>query len=285
MPIFYGRAIAQGQRWQRQFKLGLLILLSCLSCVGLIQIHLVGSNIEPAIATDLPALQAHSLPPTLAVWRDSTQAGDYFDQVKPLQVGVLVWSQFPVKVYVEALDKKTPTASALSASGNSLRNAQAAEWAEAVASAVTEWNQYIPLTLVDEPQLADITIWRSQPPLRIARRSQEPKPWDRNYRARSAETRYELYIDRSQQPALLAHRCTISLRPSQTRQYIQAAARHELGHALGIWGHSPAPTDALYFSQVRNPAAISPRDINTLKRIYQQPTRLGWPVQVPELGA
>ncbi len=283
MPIFCGRAIAQGRRWQRQFKLGLLILLSCLSCVVLIQIH-AGSNIKPAIATDLPALQVHSLPPTLAAWQDSAQAGDYFDQVKPLPVGVLVWSQFPVKVYVEGLDKKAAPDSALSG-GNLLRNAQAAEWAQAVASAVTEWNQYIPLRLVEQPQQADITVWRSQPPLKIDRRSQDPKPWDRNYRARSAETRYELYIDRTQQPALLTHRCTISLRPSQTRQYIQAAARHELGHALGIWGHSPAPTDALYFSQVRNPAAISARDINTLKRVYQQPTRLGWPVSASESGA
>jgi predicted Zn-dependent protease len=31
-----------------------------------------------------------------------------------------------------------------------------------------------------------------------------------------------------------------------------------------------------YFSQVRNPPPISPRDVNTLKRIYQQPTSLGW---------
>jgi predicted Zn-dependent protease len=34
----------------------------------------------------------------------------------------------------------------------------------------------------------------------------------------------------------------------------------------------------MYFSQVREPPPISARDINTLKRIYQQPTRLGWPV-------
>ena len=35
-------------------------------------------------------------------------------------------------------------------------------------------------------------------------------------------------------------------------------------------------TDVLYFSQVRNPPAISARDVNTLKRVYEQPTRLGW---------
>jgi len=69
---------------------------------------------------------------------------------------------------------------------------------------------------------------------------------------------------------------TIYIRPDQAIEYLQAAARHELGHALGIWGHSPQPTDALYASQVRNPAKISARDLNTLKRVYEQPTRLGW---------
>jgi predicted Zn-dependent protease len=57
--------------------------------------------------------------------------------------------------------------------------------------------------------------------------------------------------------------------------YIASAARHEFGHALGIWGHSPQPEDVMYYSQVQSPPNISPRDINTLKKIYQQTTRLG----------
>ncbi len=48
-----------------------------------------------------------------------------------------------------------------------------------------------------------------------------------------------------------------------------------LGHALGIWGHSQLETDALYFSQVRKPAFISVRDVNTLKKVYEQSTALG----------
>jgi predicted Zn-dependent protease len=189
--------------------------------------------------------------------------------MQPLPVGGLIWSQFPVKVYVES---PIATASTL---GVAKLNAQAQVWTQAVKQAVVEWQAYLPLQLVEHSEQADITIWRSPPPLTKG----GSKPGDRNYRVRSAETRYELYTKQAGNalPVLL-HYCTIWLRPSQTPQYIQAAARHELGHALGLWGHSPLQTDALYFSQVRNPAAISPRDVNTLKRVYQQPTRLGWPL-------
>ena len=79
---------------------------------------------------------------------------------------------------------------------------------------------------------------------------------------------------------VLSHRFAVYLNPNQVGKYVPATARHELGHALGIWGHSLLETDVLYFSQVRNPPAISARDVNTLKRVYEQPTRLGWGVVV-----
>ena len=70
---------------------------------------------------------------------------------------------------------------------------------------------------------------------------------------------------------------TIEISPGLSQLAILAATRHELGHALGIWGHSLHQNDALYFSQVSDFPPISPRDINTLKKIYQQPTQIGWP--------
>jgi len=196
----------------------------------------------------------HPLPPTLLQWKDSTNSGDYFSQVKLTEVGYLVWSQFPVRIYVE-----TP---------KEISSEQAQIWVNTVLQAVQEWNVYLPLEVVEQPQVANITIVRKAPPLQKSPNSNIP-------RARSAQTTYELYTNNK----VLSHRFTILLSPTQTGNYLTAAARHEFGHALGIWGHSPIQSDVLYFSQVRNPPPISARDVNTLKRVYEQPTTLGWSLE------
>ncbi len=201
--------------------------------------------------TTSPPPKPHPLPPTLAQWQDKTNSGDYFAQITPTKVGYLVWSQFPIRVYVEK--------------PKIINTEQAQAWVNSVLQAVQEWNIYLPLLVVEKPEVADISILRKAPPLQISSTDKTP-------RARSALTTYELYTNNK----VLLHRFTILLSPSQTGNYVIAAARHEFGHALGIWGHSPLQTDALYFSQVRQPPPISVRDVNTLKRVYEQPTSLGW---------
>lgn len=195
----------------------------------------------------------HSLPPTLVKWHDKTNSGDYFDQVKSTKVGYLIWSSFPVKVNIE-----TP---------KDIGEKQSQIWVNNVLKAVEEWSIYLPLQVVEKSDIADIKIIRKVPPL-------QREPNSKILRARSALTTFDLYTANN----ILSHRFTILLSPSQTGEYVLSAARHELGHALGIWGHSLSPTDTMYFSQVRNPPLISVRDVNTLKRIYEQSTGLGWSV-------
>lgn len=218
-----------------------------------------------ALPPSLPPLEAHPLPPSLAAWQGAKQ-GDYFAQIESSPVGYLVWSEFPVKIYWE----RPLTAGTATASSQRFQ-----QWSDAVGQAVAEWQAYLPLVSVSQRQLADITIERSPPPLGSQLNPETGKleiP-----RARTAETRYEFYIRDGSR--LLCHRMAIRLSPGLSQQATLAAARHELGHALGIWGHSPVETDALYFSQVGNTPPISQRDVNTLKKIYQQPTRLGWPLR------
>jgi predicted Zn-dependent protease len=224
----------------------LLAVLSLAIGTGLL---IVLTNLQFSHALTAP--KPHPLPSTLAQWQDNSNSGDYFSQVATTEVGYLVWSKFPVKVYI-----KRP---------QTINQEQAQAWVNSVLQTVQEWNNYLPLIVVEQPEIADITIERKTPPLELSRENKIP-------RARSALTRYELYTSNN----VLLHRFTILLSPTQTGDYLLAASRHELGHALGIWGHSSLQTDALYFSQVRNPLPISPRDVNTLKRVYEQPTSLGW---------
>ena len=202
----------------------------------------------------MPNPQVHPLPDLLAQWQDLTQAGDYFDRVAVLPVGYLVWSEFPVMIAIEA-DQTDLT------------------WNKAIHQAIQEWQAYLPLKIVAASEQADIRVVRSGIPI-----SRPPGSLELP-RVRTAETRYETYADpQADGRSILKHRCTVVIRPGQAPLTLLAAARHELGHALGIWGHSQNETDVMYFSQVKTPPHISPRDVNTLKRIYQQPTRLGWPL-------
>jgi predicted Zn-dependent protease len=204
----------------------------------------------PQANLTLPPAQVHPLPQTLAQWNEVKNAqGDYFDQIKPTQPRFLVWSHWPIQVYIAPPPKGALIKPEI--------------WHRAILQSVQDWQPYLPIRLTESQSNADITISANPP-------QQRSGP-----RVRSAETRFELYISSQN---TLAHRVSIYIRPNQTIPYISAAARHELGHGLGIWGHSQAPTDVMYFAQVRQPPAISARDINTLKRIYQQSTQLGWPI-------
>jgi predicted Zn-dependent protease len=214
----------------------------------------------------LPSLKAHPLPSTLASWQDREDQGDYFEQIKTTPLGYLIWSEFPIKVYLEKpLNHQNSTA----------EQVRFAQWVEAVRKAIAEWNIYLPLLEVEHPQQADILIKRSQPS-REFKLNRATGQYDIP-RASTAQTNYKFYL-KPGNPPILSHRMKLEISPDLSKLSTLTATRHELGHALGIWGHSNQETDALYFSQVKNPPRISVRDLNTLKKIYQQPTKLGWSI-------
>jgi predicted Zn-dependent protease len=213
---------------------------------------------------DFPPLQVHTLPPSLANFR-SSQTDDYFDQVIPSPLGHLIWSEFPIKVYLD----QSPSPQDSSAS-----NQRFLQWTQAVRQAIADWSLYLPMQEVGDKTEADIRFERQEAPLNAQR---DPQTGQLQIsRARNAQTYYEFY-SRASVPSLLLHRMTVRIKPGLSPAATLATARHELGHALGIWGHSPNPKDTLYFSQTDESPPISIRDINTLKKVYLQPTRLGWP--------
>jgi predicted Zn-dependent protease len=243
--------------------LGLQRLASSQATISVAQHRLSQNNSVTLHSKQLPSLRSHPLPPSLVQWQDLKQAGDYSDQINPTDVGALIWSEFPIRIYIESPSLSVPKAEA---------------WRLAVLRAIDEWTVYLPLTVVLQIDEADIIIKQSAPPLRLAPR-QGTATKRLIERVRSAETRYDLFIRQTDnEPAVLTHRHTIFLSPTQAGPYVQSAARHELGHALGIWGHSQQSTDVMFFSQVQTPGTISARDVNTLKQIYKQPTGLGWPL-------
>ena len=250
----FSSAIAK-KRWIKAIALFLLI--------PLLIITTFNSSL-PSVSNSLPPLKTHPLPSSLAKWKGIRSKTDYFPNVKTTPLGYLIWSKFPVSVYVEIPPQPD----------NSADNLRFQRWFKAVQQAISEWNVYLPLQQIDNSKIADIKILRS----RIKRKIQlDPETGLYNIpRAITAETQYEFYLDKTSH--ILSHRMRIDISPELGEKATLAAARHELGHALGIWGHSNLETDALYFSQVRDVPRISERDINTLKKVYQQPTKLGWKI-------
>lgn len=212
--------------------------------------------------------QAHPLP-TFLERLPSNDQGDYFDLIEITPVGYLIWSQFPVTIYVEPLAK---------AAGNHQENTaeqvRQQQWLTAVETAIQEWHQYLPIEQTEDSKSANIAILRL-PVERKIKLDPETGLYDIP-RAITAQTTYQIYLSQPEQ--ILAHQMKLQISPDLSPTATLSAARHELGHALGIWGHSDRTTDALYFSQVRDTPTISSRDLNTLKKIYQQPTKLGWQI-------
>lgn len=66
----------------------------------------------------------------------------------------------------------------------------------------------------------------------------------------------------------VALRDRMSLKP-HSLEIIEAVLLHELGHAIGLWGHSDNPNDVMYFASTSN--ALTARDIATWTQVSETP--------------
>ena len=148
-------------------------------------------------------------------------------------------------------------------------------WQQGVSAALEAWASLLPLVRVDDPAAAQVRLLRRRPPLGL----------DASGRSRASRGRALLSllaVQRRPGDWRLEPAVTVLIDPGQRLEALQATAVHELGHAFGLWGHSPDPADALAHSAGPLPVLRpSRRDRLTLEWLQRQPTPFGGPWPAP----
>jgi len=183
--------------------------------------------------------------------------GDYFAGINKYNNGAVArWTSFPVLVH---LPQGSPS-----------------NWQKTLEESVSSWGKYIPVRVASPSEAADIEIaWINHLPPRTFGQT--------NLEVFNGHMRVTVYLLRP----------TYYL-PNTPERMLHKAAEHEVGHALGIFGHSLDSSDLMYQFDSANAvnstkdSGISPRDLNTLKRIYESPSLppgfqsphpMGWSLQ------
>ena len=144
-------------------------------------------------------------------------------------------------------------------------------WLQAVEAALAQWQQHLPLQRVEDPQRAQVLVRRLRPP-RFQPATGLP---------RASHGRATLTLLSTERLGVwrLEPRVEVLVSPEQRRATIEATALHELGHAFGLWGHSPDPADAMAAVPGTDPVLrLSARDLASLRWLYAQPSRFGLPL-------
>jgi predicted Zn-dependent protease len=248
---------------------------------------LLGNSVAWADGTGQGQAEPFSAPPIVAPivaplgasvlsgWQAPEGIGDYREHIRKTPFGYLRWQRFPVRVAIEPVLESPGSAAA----------ERDQRWVAAVRGAIADWQPYFPLvevtaesrsgqgqnlegTNLEQKDLHDRGEWdiyvaRSRPPL-------QRLPDGTILPARFADARYEILSPPSGGDPV-KFRFRIRLGNQQGEAGLRATARHELGHALGLWGHSTHPEDVMYPTQMGNYPPISDRDLKTLQWLYSAP--------------
>jgi len=137
-------------------------------------------------------------------------------------------------------------------------------WQTAVNAALATWGEQVRLIRVDNPEDAQLRLWRRRPPLQNNRASH----------GRALLQLQQVQRQGRSTPAL-EPLVEVLISPGQRQAAIQATALHELGHGLGLWGHSDRSSDVMGAVPGAQPALeLSERDQQTLQWLFDQPSAL-----------
>ena len=145
-------------------------------------------------------------------------------------------------------------------------------WTLAVDSALSVWEAVLPITRVTSPAQAHIQIFQRRPPRRRI---------GSHWRASNGRSRLQVVAVQRRSRWRLEPRVDVLVSPELRASALATTAVHELGHAFGLWGHSPQPDDVMAVHQNQNPVLkLSTRDKDTLNWLYQKPTDFGQLIQM-----
>lgn len=161
--------------------------------------------------------------------------------------GLFRWSikRFPLRVYIAGADAI---------------KSYRPEYEEAVRQSIDDWDKatlgQIGLKIVDSADQADITV-------NFVDDLHAPA-----LRAEAGKAQLTGNMDGVNKADVLL--LTISPFPDQlmTKDFMRMIAVHEIGHALGLTGHSPYEEDVM-FPALSNQRGITSRDVATLYKLYE----------------